>query len=194
MTTEERIERLRPYFVSFQIDSIDNAAILLIKFPTDEGWRLPKVEDTKSKYKTEFAQTESGIYFGTEISNGSDVLFDCVEAIIKDNKTAQEKKNLFSKKVEELKTIFSQEPLEKLYSLTFAFNEEIKYNKGKECKDKKERGKKKKSEEVEEDNKNVVAETHNSFNNVTKTQVSSLRDNDNDNGLMSLAKGIIGEK
>lgn len=184
MTTEERIEKLKPYFVSLQIDAQEGAVLLLIKFPVNSGWKLPKIEYTKEKYKTEYAQDQNGIYFATDISNGIDILFDCVEYIIEYNKTIQEKNELFNNKVEELKNIFSKEPLSRLYKLEFMFSDK---GEGEE-KEKNRRNKKCETDNIKNKKKDVKEVTEEVF--VEKKNKAS---EDGDSTLMSLAKDLVGE-
>lgn len=148
MDFNKRIENISAYFGGFNI--VDNISILLIKFP--QGWSVFDINVIRSKYNVNVSEKPEGLYFLIETKDGVDNLFDAVEYVIGLNKALEEKSILLKEKANELRQIFLTEPLEKLKTLQFTFNEE------KSLKSKKNSVKTKKNAEKPEDKLNKVIE------------------------------------
>lgn len=148
MDFNKRIENISAYFGGFNI--VDNISILLIKLP--QGWSVFDINVIRSKYNVNVSEKPEGLYFLIETKDGVDNLFDAVEYVIGLNKALEEKSILLKEKANELRQIFLTEPLEKLKTLQFTFNEE------KSLKSKKNSVKTKKNAEKPEDKLNKVIE------------------------------------
>ena len=174
MAIHDRIENIKAFFKGFNIDATDGVSVLLVKFPT--GWQVPE-----SVVKTFNLQTETrqeGVYFITEIENGTDELFDAVDYVIEYNQSIIEKSELLKEKIGELKDIFVNESVEKLKTLEFTFSGKPITPKKNTKTIKKTIGKKTKEEPIEEE--------------IVEAPLPDNKNND-DNDLMSLAKSELGE-
>lgn len=192
MDISERIENLKPYFVGFNVMAQDDASYVLMRFPGN--WALPDENTIKDVYLTEIAPRQEGVYFLTELKNGTEKLFDCVEFVIKYNKNIEERKYLLQAKIKELTKLFASEDLEALKTLTFAMEPVSKdadetTKKPKIGKPKKAPAKTK-EQEVEEILSEAASETISEEVPVEKKNEEPEGD---DNGLMALAKGLTGE-
>lgn len=191
MDISERIKNLKPYFLSFNVMAEDDASYVLMHFP--DNWVLPDAKMLKDVYLTEIAPRESGIFFLTEIENGTEKLFDCVEFVVKYNKNIEERKYLLSEKIKELTKLFASAELEQLKSLKFVMDEvpqdqtESKKTKGKP----KKAEKKTPEQEVEEILTEVVEKS--GTEKVPENKTASQESDSDESGLMALAKGLTGE-
>lgn len=168
MSLNERITKVKPYFVTFNVNGEEDAMYVVAKFP--QTWAIPDKSGLLENFKVQVAPMNNGICFVTESENGADCVFDALDYVIDFNKSVEERKALLMEKVNELKQLFSTETLEKLKTLTFIFEPQ-----------KKKGPKKKKSENVEMDkNAPVNEEEHN-------------EEAVNDSALMSFAKKIAEE-
>lgn len=121
MSIGERIEEIKPYFVTFNVH--DGLAYVLVKFP--KSWSLFSTADIEKEFDIKIAQKSEGVYFFCEVANGFDDVFDAINYIITNNKSLEEKKYLLQEKVKELSELFLTEPLEKLKTMKFTFDESI---------------------------------------------------------------------
>lgn len=193
MDISERIKNLKPYFLSFNVMAEDDASYVLMHFP--DNWVLPDAKMLKDVYLTEIAPRESGIFFLTEIENGTDKLFDCVEFVVKYNKNIEERKYLLSEKIKELTKLFASAELEQLKSLKFVMDEvsqdqtEPKKTKGK--------GKKAENKTPEQKVEDILTEVAEKSGTVDVTENNKAEDtvqepDSDENGLMALAKSLTG--
>lgn len=121
MNLNDRIEASKPYFLQFQILAEEDAIYVIAKFP--QSWTIPDTDALKKSYNVEIAPVNGAVCFATEIKNGTDCVFDALDYVIKFNKCVEERKELLINKVNELKTLFASEELEKLKTLVFTFEE-----------------------------------------------------------------------
>lgn len=122
MEVKERVEKIKPYFGTLSIS--DGAICVVTRFP--ESWWLSDPQPLRDQFKCEMVCKDGCVFFMTELENGFDAVFDCVEYIIDTNNAILEKKALLEAKASELTELFVKEPLEKLKTLYFAFDETIK--------------------------------------------------------------------
>ena len=176
MALQDRINKIKPFFVNFNIDAKDGVSVLLVRFP--QGWQIP--EGLTQHFGVETAARQEGIYFVAEIEKGTDVLFDAVDYSAEFNQSIIEKSELLKEKINELKEIFIGTPIEKLRTLEFVFPPQKKG--GKKQSVKQAPVVETKTEAVEE-----IAEPVEEVNNDDSVE------GDADNDLMSMAKGIVGE-
>lgn len=120
MNLNERIERTKPYFLQFNVIAEEDAIYVVARFP--QNWTIPDRAALKNTYKVETAPMNNGICFATETKNGEECVFDALDYVINFNKCVAERKELLIAKVNELKNLFATEDLEKLKTLTFAFD------------------------------------------------------------------------
>lgn len=173
----DRINKIKDYFVSFNVVSEENASYILVKFPNK--WTIPDKNSLKDAFKTEYAVSADGsVFFATELENGTDCLFDCVDYVIDFNKNVEERKALFSEKVAELSRIFAEEDLEQLKTLEFVF-----------AKQKKEVKKKK----IEKPQKTKPAETPLDTDQKESEPKEDIAEEGNDGGILAFAKSITEE-
>lgn len=121
-----RINELRSYFVSFNI--AEGTIYALVRFP--EKWTVPQ-DIAELKVKTTYDNQTKGHYFFTEFSNGTDTVFDGIEYVIVLNKTIEERSALLRQKANELTELFASEPIERLRTLKFTFDDETPVRKSK---------------------------------------------------------------
>lgn len=169
----ERIERIGDYFKGFNV--VDGLMIAFVVFP--DNWIQLEEEYINKTYNVSTSKNDGGVYFVTEIKNGSECLFDAIDNVISVNKSLEEKTNLLKIKAKELKDLFLVEPLDKLKTLEFTFK-----TKSKRVRKVKEEviNEKEKSEvieeKVEEKNKAIIADKP-KVNNKNKTaQVKKKKD------------------
>lgn len=176
MTINERIERIKPYFIGLNI--AENIAYIVVKFPNT--WRIPQSEFLRDEYKVSVGKVErGGNVYATEMVNGMDIVFDAIEYSISFNVEAEERATILKEKMKELSEIFAKEDVNKLRTLTFTFGKKTRNNKKTE---EKEASQTTETVPVEE---NIVEET------AAPVEVKTVKEND-DNDLMSFAKDMIG--
>lgn len=120
MEVKERVERIKPYFVTLSVS--DGAICVVTRFP--ETWWLSDPQPLRDQFHCEMVAKDGCVFFMTELENGFDTAFDCVDYIVDTNNAILEKKALLETKANELTELFVKEPLEKLKTLYFAFSEE----------------------------------------------------------------------
>lgn len=165
-----RIAKLGKYFVSFNVVAEEAAAYVIMRFPN--GWSLPDQARMKEIFGIELAPIEGGLCFVTEITNGSDKLFDAADYVIDFNQQLEVRKSMLQEKIKELKNIFASETVDKLKTLKFVFEPQKK---------KRVPASKKKEEGVVTE---AEPQTENGNAEVVATE---------DNSLMAFAKDIAGE-
>lgn len=184
MTLQERIEKIKPCFKGFNVDAKEGVSVLLAKFPN--GWQVPETVVKSFNLQTE--TRPEGVYFVTEIENGIDELFDAVDYVIEYNQSIIEKSEILKEKIGELKDLFVRESVEKLKTLRFVFGDEpatIK-DKTKESATAKKNTRTGKKTIDKKAKAEVVAEEE-----IPVVQiVDEEPKNNDDNDLMSLAKGM----
>lgn len=186
MTVKERIESLKPYFYSFNVIASEDAAYVLLKFPSK--WTIPDQTAIKENYQTEIAVRQEGVYFMTEINNGTDCLFDAAEYVITFNKNVEERKSLLNEKIKELTTIFATETLDNLKKLTFTIPNTEKSSK--------KRGSKSIEKVTKPEEKIEGVKPVENLPKTEKVEESvkkePIEEDNNDNDVMSLAKSMLG--
>lgn len=119
MELNDRIEKVKPFFVSFNVVAEEAAAYAVVKFPSE--WTIPDQSAMKANFKVEIAPMQNGICFVTEIKNGAECIFDALDYVIDFNKKVQERKGLLLEKIKELQNLFATETLDRLKTLQFTF-------------------------------------------------------------------------
>lgn len=121
MTLQERIQKNEKYFRGMEI--INNTVIIKVLY--GEKWgAYPSQDETIKVAKSEEVKNE-WFYYADYTYTVIDDIFNLIEETIDMNLSAIERLELFNNKIEELKALFANEPLPKLKTLTFHF-EEIK--------------------------------------------------------------------
>lgn len=134
---QDRINKISEYFKSMEIAN----NILVIKVEYNNRWGVFPSEDGAIKVcKSEEVQNEY-FYYADYLTVNIDSIFDLIEDTIEMNISAELKIQLLTDKIEELKVLFTNEPLEKLKNLYFDFKEIEKPKKRKSKKYKKEENK-----------------------------------------------------
>lgn len=127
MDLKSRIDKIKPYFISFNVVAEESAAYAIVRFP--KGWAIPDKTALKANFKVEIAPTNNGILFATEISNGPECIFDGLDYVIDFNKKVEERKGLLDEKIKELGDLFATETLDRLKTLKFVFEPQKKSSK-----------------------------------------------------------------
>ena len=117
MTLQERIDGAKPYLKLFNISLEDDAISAVLELP--EGWVFPDDKVVADTYGVIRRVNGSQQYLFTEVSNGYERLFDCIEYVISSNIEVERIKELFSQKVLELKELFTQKTYDELQGLEF---------------------------------------------------------------------------
>lgn len=144
MSLKDRINKISEYFRG--IDYQGGLFIVKVAYPN-------KIEPKGSEdelIKVTFSEDDGLWYYyaDAEIVN-EDSIFDLIEDTIKTYEEAKKKIVLIKEKIEELREIFANNPLERLQTLYFGFNENVEIKKPK-------RQRRKKENKTENDVKNEV--------------------------------------
>ena len=121
MNINDRIEKIKPYFMVFNISAEEDAAYVVVKFPST--WTVPDTKALLETYKVQTAPMENGMCFATEIKNGAECVFDAIDYIVEFNKRIEERRGLLQEKLEEFKKLFATESLDRLKTLKFVFDD-----------------------------------------------------------------------
>jgi hypothetical protein len=140
MTLQERIQKNEKYFRGMEI--VNNTVIIKVLY--GEKWGAYPSQDEIIKVAKSDEVKNEWFYYADYTYTVIDDIFNLIEETIEMNLSAIERLELFNVKMEELKTLFANESLQKLKTLSFQF-EEVK-------KIKKNKSKKKKSNENEDVN------------------------------------------
>ena len=134
---QDEILKISDYFQS--IEYYGNALIVKVKFPN--GWKVYPSEDNTVKP----AKSDDGfIFYYGDSTNGVTLedIFALINDTVSTNKNVALKIDLLKSKIEELKELFTNTPLEQLYNLKFTIEGEKKkkrrYNRKKKAEDNKE--------------------------------------------------------
>ena len=120
MTLQERIKKNELYFRGMEI--VNNTAIIKVLY--GEKWGAYPSPDEKIKVAKSDEVPNEWFYYSDYTYTVIDEIFDLIEETIDMNLSAIERLELFNQKMEELKELFANEPLSKLKTLTFHFEEE----------------------------------------------------------------------
>jgi hypothetical protein len=120
MDVNERIRNVGKYFAMFNVH--DGVVCVGVRFP--DKWTLFDAQTICDEFNIQIKSKDGVTFFLCDINDGFDPVFDAVDFIIEQNKSLEEKTNLLKQKVEELRTLFEQESLEKLKTLQFVFEYE----------------------------------------------------------------------
>lgn len=120
MTMQDRINKISQYFKGMNVDSESGIIYLTIIFP--EKWSVnPQLLNQFNVECTAMESIKGGYYFYTNFNNGFDVLFDGVDCIINLNQQIQEKIDLLTAKINELKSLFQEFDISVLKTLKFVY-------------------------------------------------------------------------
>ena len=120
MDINERIQQIGKYFSVFNVH--EGVVFLGINLP--EKWTLFDTETICEEFNIQINVKDGVTYFLCSINDGLTPVFDAVDFIIQQNEALEEKTSLLLEKVDELRSIFEKESLEKLKTLQFVFSEE----------------------------------------------------------------------
>ena len=120
MTLQERIKKNEVYFRGMEI--VNNTAIIKVLY--GEKWGAYPSPDERIKVAKSEEVPNEWFYYSDYTYTVIDEIFDLIEETIDMNLSAIERLGLFNQKMEELKELFANEPLSKLKTLTFHFEEE----------------------------------------------------------------------
>lgn len=121
MDVNERILSIGNYFALFNVH--DGIVFLGIHLP--EKWTLFDTSAICDEFGIQITTKENVTYFLCEIEDGFEPVFDAVDFIIAQNKALEEKTELLRSQVEILRSLFEKEPLEKLKTLRFVFDDTL---------------------------------------------------------------------
>ena len=187
MDISQRIEKIKQYFVSFNVIAEDDASYVLIRVPNN--WTIPEAKTLRDAYSVEIVPKEEGIYFLTEMKNGTDGLFDCVESVIKYNKNIEERKYLLTQKIQELSSLFATKELSALKTLRFVMDDDEQTD---GVQEKKSKGRQKKSAQPQKVEKIEESEPQ-SAREDAGAEPEKVESDSEDSGLMALAKNLTGD-
>ena len=115
----KRIDKISPYFQGMEITN----GVLIVKVIFEEKWGTFPSEDERVKVAASQEVANEWFYYADYSVVPMDEVFDLIEETIAMNKSAAAKLELLSTKFEELKLLFSKEPLEKLLTLEFVMKD-----------------------------------------------------------------------
>ena len=119
MDVNERIRNVGKYFAVFNVH--DGAVCVGVRFP--EKWTLFDAQTICEEFNIQIKTKDNTTFFLCDINDGFDPVFDAVDFIIEQNKSLEEKTTLLKQKVDELRTLFEQESLDRLKTLQFVFDD-----------------------------------------------------------------------
>ena len=120
MNLQETLDKLKPYLIGFRYVE----GIPLVDVVLKPNWVIPASKTIQNKKEDSKPEYNYHMLYSEYPSVTLDHLLDYVALIIKVNIEKEEKLKLLKAKVEELKVIFQNNPLEKLNQLIFSFREE----------------------------------------------------------------------
>lgn len=118
MGLNDRIEKLKPYLLVYNVSIDDGVQYAVLRLP--DKWSIPADEIDKA-YGVKIRKIDGGICFLADISAGQDTLFNSLDYVVNLNVKLEERVSLLKQKVDELKEIFMKEDLEKLKTIEFTF-------------------------------------------------------------------------
>ena len=121
LTLQDKIQEIQPYFRGIEVK--ETLFILRVVYPN--RWSAYNRDDEIIKVaKSDVNATENEWFYYASV-NDIDLteMFDLVKETVKTNEDMHHKIELMRTKMEELKELFQSEPLDKLQTLYFAFNE-----------------------------------------------------------------------
>lgn len=124
MDINERIKSISQYLLTFNIQ--EGVACLVAKFP--EKWTLFDAKTIGDEFNIVIEERQDGVFFVCSIADGFDGIFNAIDFIIEQNKDLEMKSELLREKVNQLKSLFEQEPLDRLRTLRFVFPNEKEVN------------------------------------------------------------------
>lgn len=139
---QDRINKITEYFRGMEITN--NTYIIKVAFK--DKWGVFPSEDNRIKVCKSEDTINEFFYYANFLEVNVDDIFDLIEETIDMNISAEMKINLLTAKIDELKVLFTDEPLERLQTLYFGFQDNNKLQSTK-----KKYRKKKKVEEVKQD-------------------------------------------
>ena len=119
MDVNNRIKQIGKYFAVFNVH--DGVVCVGVVFP--DKWTLFDIETICNEFHIQIQVKDDTTFFLCDINDGFSPVFDAVDFIIDKNKELEEKTTLLKDKVESLRLLFEQEPLDKLKTLRFVFDE-----------------------------------------------------------------------
>ncbi len=117
MNIQETLLKLADYNASFRI--FNGNTIVGITYP--EKWQILKPNNKEIIFDHDL-QDVNTYYYCAPLSLDIMMIFDCINLTITFNQELELKTKLFQRKIKELQTIFTEQPLEILNTLTFEFN------------------------------------------------------------------------
>lgn len=115
----DTINPLKPYF--FSLREIKENVSLDLKIPSH--WQLGEYNEAQLKIQDKNEKYMLISIIDTSTKDGYNEVFNRAKKIIKTNIEYEEKTKLFNEKVEELKQLFLDAPLDKLKKISFAKDE-----------------------------------------------------------------------
>lgn len=123
MSLKERIDKLKPYLLAYNVSMEDGVQYAVLRVP--QNWTIP-AEDIDKTYGVKVRAIDGGTCFLADINDGHEVLFDSLDHVVELNVKIQERMALLKTKVEELKKLFISEDLDRLKTLEFTFKPQKK--------------------------------------------------------------------
>jgi len=123
----DTITSLKPFF--FSLREIQGKVSLDIKIPVQ--WKNSEEQNKDIQFKVQDQNEKSMLLSLVSVSTkeGYDAVFTVAKKIIRTNQEEEEKIKLFNDKVEELKKLFLDSPLDKLKEISFT-KENVRNKKG----------------------------------------------------------------
>lgn len=113
----EKIKNLNGYFLGMNV--AEGFIYITVRFP--EEWKISQRINEKYDVKTVKTENDMGYYFFTSMDVGFENVFGAIEDTIEFNEMAILKQELFLTKIQELQTIFEDEPIDVLETIEFKY-------------------------------------------------------------------------
>lgn len=173
---QKRIEKINQYFNDFKV--CDGLVFISVDF--SKKWQVPSNELLDEMFKVKYVNKNdgTGYYFFSPIENGMYNVFDAVDFTIEFNLNLEAKTMLLQEKIEELKKLFTELPIEILKTLEFKYSEKKPKNTRK--------NNKKKNINSEE-----ILKTEITDNTDCSTTTVTADENNENNSLLDFAQDLI---
>ena len=123
---QERIKKIAQYFRGIEM----RGGLYIVKVQYKDKWgAYPTANGTTIKVAKSEDEVDVWYYYAQAEEVDMELIFDLIDETIEMNESVRLKIELLKRKVEELKTLFDNEPLAKLERLEFTFAPEPKQKK-----------------------------------------------------------------
>lgn len=115
---QDRISKISDYFKGIRVEG----GLFIVNVEYRNGWKAFNSSDDSINVAQSDTNINEWFYYANMSEVTIDSIFDLIDETIIFNENIRRKIELLKVKVEELKVLFDEEPIEKLETLQFVFN------------------------------------------------------------------------